>query len=158
MSKEYEYTFQVKDLKPYFNFCENNGFKLKSKFKQTRTIYRNPNKTMARITINQENGGKKKFLDFKEDNLVKGAVLKELNESLPIEFTDDNAVNSILDFLGYTKDNTMERTRTVYVGDGVTFEIDEYILPTPAKVVAVEGEKQVVDKIYQEIKDLSRLQ
>ena len=111
MSKEYEYTFQVKDLKPYFNFCENNGFKLKSKFKQTRTIYRNPNKTMARITINQENDGKKKFLDFKEDNLVKGAVLKELNESLPIEFTDDNAVNSILEFLGYTKDNTMERTR-----------------------------------------------
>lgn len=154
MHKEYEYTFKVDDLTKYFDYCTKNDFQLVERFEQIRTIYRKPNKTMARITINKYENCQKKYLDFKEDHLVEGEVLKELKETLPIEFTDDNAIVSILEFLGYTKDNSMERIRTVYEKQDVKFEFDEYILPEQAKVVAVEGVKEKVDNVYNEIKKL----
>ena len=49
--KEYEYSFEVKNLTPFINYCEENNYNLTNKNKQSRTIYRNANKTMARITI-----------------------------------------------------------------------------------------------------------
>lgn len=152
--KEYEYSFKVNNLEPFFQYCRDNGFVMKDKYEQTRTIYRNPNKTMARITIKKYLDHEKKLLDFKEDNLVEGAVLKELRESLPIEYVDDVAVESILEFLNYKRDNTMLRIRTVYEIENAKFEFDEFISPEVAKVVSVEGEKELVDKIYNEIKDI----
>ena len=154
MHKEYEYSFVVNDLTKYFDYCKEHKFKFVDKFEQTRVIYRKPNKTMARITINKYDNYQKKFLDFKEDNLVEGEVLKELKESLPIEFTDDKAIESILEFLGYVKDNSMKKIRTIYEKKDAKFEFDEYILPKAAKVVAVEGNKDIVDKIYNEIKKI----
>lgn len=156
MNKEYEYSFKVKDLQPFFDYCKQNNFELVDQFEQTRTIYRNNNKTMARLTVNKYEKESKKFLDFKEDKWVSGEVLKELKESLPIEYRDDKAIDSILEFLEYKKDNSMFRVRTVYQIEGAKFEFDEYILPKPAKVVAIEGKKDLVDKIYQEVKDLSK--
>lgn len=154
MNKEYEYSFKVEDLSPFFDYCKNNNFVLTEKFEQSRTLYKHPNKTMARITINKCNNKEIKLLDFKEDKLVANEVLKEAKESMPVEFEDDSAIQSILDFLNYKEDVTLHRTRTTYEKGNVKFEFDEYISPEKAKVVAIEGEKDLVDKIYLEIKDL----
>lgn len=151
--KEYEYSLEVKDLAPFIEYCKTNDFTLIETSQQTRTIYRNPNKTMARITVNNINGTIKKELDFKEDNWVEGAILKELRETMPLEFTDDLAVASILDFLNYKKGNTLIRIRHTYTKGNVKFELDEYTKPRVTAVVAIEGEKTAVDKIYTEIKE-----
>ena len=153
--KEYEYTFKVASLQPFFDYCQKNGFTFVNKFKQIRTIYRNENKTMARITMNTNDTGTTKELDFKEDNWVAGAVVKELRESLPLKYESDDGVLSILEFLNYKKDYTMERTRYIYEKQDVKFEFDEYQQPKQSYIVAVEGVKDLVDKIYDEVKDLS---
>lgn len=153
--KEYEYSFKVTSLEPFFEYCQKNEFIFKDKFQQTRTIYRNENKTMARITINENSKGIIKELDFKEDNWVADAVVKELRESLPLEYKSDEGVFSILEFLKYKKDNTMVRNRYVYEKQDVKFELDEYKQPKQSLIVAIEGVKDIVDKIYNEVKDLS---
>ena len=51
--KEYEYSFEVKSLQPYIIYCQNNKYTMKDRNEQVRVIYRNTNKTMARITINK---------------------------------------------------------------------------------------------------------
>lgn len=153
--KEYEYSFKVSSLEPFFEYCQKNEFIFKDKFQQTRTIYRNENKTMARITINENSKGIIKELDFKEDNWVAGAIVKELRESLHLKFESDESVFSILEFLKYKKDNTLIRNRYIYEKQDVKFEFDEYEQPERTLVVAIEGTKDVVDKIYNEVKDLS---
>ena len=45
---EYEYSFNVRDIKEYVNYCKNNNFILKSNTRQIVTIYRN-NRLIARI-------------------------------------------------------------------------------------------------------------
>ena len=114
---EYEYSFKVESIERYIDYCNNNGYELIDKVKQTRTLYRNSNKTMARITINDN----KMFLDFKEDNLTED-ILKIRKESLPLEFNDIKSINSILDFLEYKKDITLIRNRKIYEKDNVKFE------------------------------------
>ena len=61
---------------------------------------------------------------------------------------DMKALNSILDILGYKENVHIERTRIVYKKDTVKFEIDKYIKPEKMCVVAIEGEKVIVDEIY----------
>ena len=53
--KEYEYSFEVKNLKPYIDYCTANGYALKSSGSQKRVLFRNKNKTLARITYNKIN-------------------------------------------------------------------------------------------------------
>ena len=151
--KEYEYSFEVINLTPFINYCEENNYNLTNKNKQSRTIYRNANKTMARITIEEKNGITTKKLDFKDDMLLDQDLI-ERRESLPINFDDEKAVESILEFLHYSKDNTLIRTRYVYEKNNVKFEIDEYEQPRKTFVVAVEGEKTQVDAVYNEIQKL----
>lgn len=151
--KEYEYSFEVKSLQPYIIYCQNNKYTMKDRNEQVRVIYRNTNKTMARITINKNLNKTVKTLDFKDD-LLTNDVLIERRESKELNFFDDDAVYSILEFLNYKKDNTLIRTRTVYEKDGVKFELDDYQKPKKTFVVAVEGEKEKVDKIYEDIKNL----
>lgn len=153
--KEYEYTFKVTSLEPFFEYCQNNGFAFKGKVRQTRIIYRNENKTMARITINEDSKGITKELDFKEDNWIADAIVKELKESLPLKFESDESVLSILGFLKYKKDNTLIRNRYVYENKDVKFELDEYKQPEQSLVVAIEGTKEIVDIIYNEVKNLA---
>lgn len=148
--KEYEYSKKVENLTYYFNYCKNNGYLLVEKSTQIRTIYRNNNKTMARITINKIGRKTIKKLDFKEDKLTNEELI-ERKESLPIVFTDDKAVHSILDFLEYKKDNSMNRVRYTYEKKDSTFEFDEYIEPEKVCVVSLEGKKEVVDLIWKEI-------
>lgn len=147
---EYEYSFNVKDLNPYINYCNDNDYQLIEETNQSRTIYRNENKTMARITIKEKNNNIRKLLDFKDDILTDD-ILIERRESKSIEFNDDEAINSILEFLNYKKDNTLIRKRYVYKKNNVKFELDDYDAPKKAYVVAIEGEKTEVDKVYQDI-------
>ncbi len=147
---EYEYSFKVNDINKYINYCKDNNYEFIEETKQSRTIYRNPNKTMARITIKENNGNITKCLDFKEDKLS-DAVLIERKESSAIEFDSISNAESILDFLDYKKDNTLIRKRTVFKKNGVKFELDDYIEPEISYVVAIEGNKEEVDKVYQEV-------
>ncbi len=151
--KEHEYSFEVKDLSPYINYCEENNYNFVSRNKQTRIIYRKENKTMARLTINESDGKVVKELDFKEDKLSSN-ILIERKESLALSYTNDEAVESILDFLDYKKDNTLIRTRIVYKKDGVKFEFDIYEEPRQTCVVALEGDEEKTDAVYNEISKL----
>jgi hypothetical protein len=69
--------------------------------------------------------------------------------------TDENKeiVKSILEVLDFYEAADNIRTRYEYVLGGVKFEIDDYIRPQ-AQVVAIEGEKELVDKVYEQVKNL----
>ncbi len=151
--KENEYSFEVKNLIPYIEYCGNNGYELVSSNKQQRIIYRHPNSTMARVTIIEKNGKAIKELDFKE-SVLSTSVLHERKESLPINFDDEKAIKSILDFLGYKRDNTLIRTRVVFKKGRVKLELDDYEFPRKAFIVAVEGTKEQAEKVYNEIRFL----
>ena len=52
MNKEYEYSFYVKEIEPYIQYCEKNDYKKTSEGNQIRELYKNGNKILARITKN----------------------------------------------------------------------------------------------------------
>lgn len=150
---EYEYSFKVKDLTKYLDYCKKNYYQLEEETNQERILYRNANKTIARITTKIKDNKAKTSLDFKDEN-NSDEILKVSRETIPLRVTKNNkeAVLSILDMLGYQKDKTLVRKRWVYKKDKVTFEIDDYKEPK-MKVVAIEGNKEQVDKVYQELED-----
>lgn len=153
--EEYEYSFKVTDLKPYIEYCENNNYEKKEETSQTRILYKNINKTMARITTKEKNGNKKTVLDFKDDNEA-DTTLKVCRESLPLEIFESNkeAVESILDILGYEIKKTLIRKRVVYCKEDIIFELDDYSSPEIMYVVGIEGQKEKVDKVYNELREL----
>ena len=102
---------------------------------------------MLRLTINKINDKVIKELDFKQDNLSNDSYI-ERKESLPIIYEDDEAVNSIIEFLNYKKFVELLRKRYVYKKDDVKIEIDEYVSPEQALVVAVEGEREIIDNTF----------
>lgn len=149
---EYEYSFKVKELKPYIEYCIKNGFEKVEQSSQVRILYTSKNKILARITTKECDGKIKTVLDFKdEDGSEK--VLKALRETIPLELkeSDMESVRSILDILGYKKYKELIRKRIVYKKDKAIFEIDDYLSPEIMHVVAIEGEKNQVDKIYNDI-------
>jgi len=93
------------------------------------------------------------YLDFKEDKLSNN-VLNERKETPKIIIDNYNDVLKILNFLEYKEDNTLERNRIVYKKNNVIFEFDSYILPEKAYVVSLEGDRNIVNEIYNEIKNL----
>ena len=38
MNNEYEYSFKVKDITPFIDYCLNNKYELKKEYEQTRTL------------------------------------------------------------------------------------------------------------------------
>ena len=134
---EYEYSYRVTDLTEYLEYV-NENYEFVEMFKEKRVIYRG-NGTIARIT-------------FKEDKLRDNGLI-ERKESKKIKFDDIDSCEDILSFLGYEKDNTISRYRSIYKGDGIKFEIDEYIEPK-GLVFSFEGDKEVCDKVDLELKDL----
>ena len=152
---EYEYSFKVDDIKPYINYCKENGFEKVKEFNQIRTLYISHNKILARITTQEENGIKKSILDFKDDN-DSDEILKISRETIPLKVTEENkeSIMSILDILGYKIKKELVRKRYVYVKDKVKFEIDDYTSPEIMHVVAIEGEKEQVDKIYNKVREM----
>lgn len=158
MTEEYEYSFKVNDIKEYIKYCINNGYEKIDESSQRRILYRNTNKTIARITIKEINGNKNTMLDFKDDN-KSNEVLKVSRETIPLIVNAENvdAIYSILDMLEYKKDKILDRNRFVYKKENVIFEIDEYTSPEIMYVVAIEGEKEKVDNVYKEIELFNKL-
>ena len=151
---EYEYSFKVKSLIPYINYCKENNFEKIEESSQTRVLYTNENKILARITTSTINGKKSTVLNFKDDNNSK-EVLKISRESIPLEIKNNDmaAVISILEILGYSKYKTLIRKRIIYKKNDVTFELDNYTKPESMQVIAIEGDKSKEDKIYNELKN-----
>jgi adenylate cyclase class IV len=150
---EYEYSFKVDSVKPYIEYCENKGYTLTSKTYQNRVVYENKHSEhiIARVTKTKSKGVIKEVFDCKNV----GAEHKDLkisNESIPMVITDENrdSVSSILEVLDFHIAANNIRNRYVYEKGSVKFEIDDYLEPK-SQVVAIEGKKTAVDKVYQEI-------
>ena len=69
MNQEYEYSFKVRTIEPFIEYCVNNNYELKKEYVQTRTLYKNGGKVMARITKNVYESEEIEILNFKDDNL-----------------------------------------------------------------------------------------
>lgn len=151
---EYEYSFKVKDIQPFIAYCEEKGYIKEKDVEQIRILYKNNNGILARITTNEIEGKVSKYLNFKEENESE-QVLKVSQESPMLEIDENNRefVESILKIFDFVKSKELKRKRYVYKKNNVTFEIDNYSKPE-MKVVAIEGKKDQVDKIYSEIQDL----
>lgn len=152
---EYEYSFKVKNIIPFLHYCEKKEYVLKHFNYQIRELYKNKSGILARITTEIENEMETKLLDFKEDTDIT-KVKKMAKETIPLEITESNQdfVLSLLEMFEFQKFKTLKRKRHTYQKDQVIFEIDEYSEPETCYVVAVEGEKECVDKVYLEIKNL----
>lgn len=100
MNKEYEYSFKVNDITPFVEYCINNSYELKEEYEQTRTLYKNGGKVMARITKNVYKEDEVEILNFKDDNLS-DSVLKVSRESKDLLINDENRdfVKSLLEIL-----------------------------------------------------------
>ena len=79
--------------------------------------------------------------------------LHDLIFRMDTQYTDDEAVNSVINFLGYEKDITLIRTRYVFKKEDIKVEIDDYISPNKMFVVAIEGNVNKTSKIYNELKE-----
>lgn len=154
MNNEYEYSFKVKDITPFIDYCTSNKYELKKEYEQTRTLYKNGGKVMARITKNVYKDNEVEILNFKDDNLSDN-ILKESRESKDLVMNDENRdfVKSLLEILELNETKKLVRRRYVYAHENVIFEIDNYTIPS-MNVVAIEGEKAEVDKVYKELKSV----
>ena len=150
--KEYEYSFKVKDLKPYITYCIKNNYKEISNSDEIRDLFSNNSGINARITITNN----EIVLDYKEED-DSDKILKETIESKPISI-NKNKLDSIYKELynkNYKLIKHLERHRIVFIKNNVKFELDEYIYPNHEFVAAIEGNKEEVDKVYEELKKQS---
>lgn len=153
MNKEYEYSFKVDDILPFIKFCEENNYTKKDEYNQIRTLYKNDNKILARITKCEINGIEKIYFDLKDEN-ESNDVLKVSRESGQIDVTNNiEFANALIDMLNFKFHKKLDRKRYVYQKNNVTFEIDNYKEPK-MNVVAIEGEKNDVDNVYNNIKNI----
>lgn len=82
---------------------------------------------------------------WKNDNLLK--VSKE-SEAMVLDELGIKIARSMLEVMDFEQSADNLRTRYVFEKGDVKFEIDDYTRPQ-MKVVAIEGEKSQVDKVYQ---------
>lgn len=150
---EYEYSFKVDSLDEYKKYCEENGYEKRLEYDQVRELFTSDNKVLARITTTKTENNIDIFLDFKDDD-DSDKVYKESRETIPLKVTDENrgAIDSILNILGYKKKKHLVRKRYIYKKGKVKFEMDDYTKPEIMHVVAIEGDKDEVTKVYNEIK------
>ena len=59
----------------------------------------------------------------------------------------------MLEILELNETKKLVRRRYVYIYNNVVFEIDKYTTPV-MNVVAIEGEKEAVDKVYNDLKSV----
>lgn len=154
MNKEYEYSFKVKDIKDFVQYCILNEYEKKEEYLQTRILYKNGGPVMARITENIYNDYVQKVLNFKDDNLNDN-ILKVSRETKDLVINDDNQefVDSLIEILDLTHKKVLKRKRYVFEKNSVKFEIDEYIEPV-MNVVAIEGLQEEVDVVYNELEEI----
>lgn len=150
---EYEYNFKVDDINVVTKFCEENGFVLASKTSENRVVFENKQnrKIISRLTTTFGESKKVTVWDFKNvgknDNLLK--VSKE-SEAMVLDESGIKIARSMLEVMDFEQSADNLRTRYVFEKGDVKFEIDDYTRPE-MKVVAIEGEKTQVDKVYQEL-------
>ena len=148
---EYEYNFKVDDISVVTKFCEENGFVLVSKTSENRVVFENKQnrKIISRLTTTFGESKKVTVWDFKNvgknDNLLK--VSKE-SEAMVLDESGIKIARSMLEVMDFEQSADNLRTRYVFEKGDVKFEIDDYTRPQ-MKVVAIEGEKSQVDKVYQ---------
>lgn len=151
--KEYEYSFKVKSIKPFIDYCEENGYEKVSEVIQNRIVYENKHTEdiIARITKKIIDGNEKAVFDIKNVG-KRNENLKDSTESIPLTITEENTniIDSMLSVLDFYEAANNYRTRYIYVKNGVKFEIDDYIRPK-MQVIGIEGNKDAVDTIYNEI-------
>lgn len=154
MNKEYEYSFKVTEIGEYINYCKKNNYVLEEEYEQIRKLYKNDGKVMGRITKNLYKDHEEEILNFKDDNL-NDSILKERKESLDLTIDDSNRdfVKSLLGILDLPESKVLKRKRYIYTKQNVKFELDNYTEPK-MNVVAIEGLKEEVDKVYNELKKL----
>ncbi len=156
--EEYEYSIKAKSVKPYIEYCEKNKYKLIEKVEQNRKVYENrySKDIIARITTSIKDGKKEIVFDCKNIG-TRNEALKISQESLPFFITEDNIkeVESFLNVLNFYQSANNNRIRYVYKKSGVKLEIDDYTSPVMC-VIGIEGEKQKVDKVYNDLKDLEK--
>lgn len=150
---EYEYNFKVSDIKPIIEYCKENGYNFVSATWQNRKVFENSNNKniISRITTTKINNKLEIVWDFKNvDN--KNKTLKISQESLPMSIDKQKIeiVLSMLNTIGFELSADNIRTRYVYEKDNVVLEIDDYERPA-MKIVAIEGQKDKVDQLYQQI-------
>lgn len=152
INNEYEYSFTVSNIDVFINYCENNNYILKHNYSQIRTLYKGSENIMARITKNIYDDKTIEILNFKDDNLNDN-ILKINRETADLIITEKNRdfVLSLIEFLNLKEAKVLHRKRYVYQKNNVIFEIDDYSIPL-MKVVAIEGVKEEVDIVYDEIK------
>lgn len=152
---EYEYSFRATSIKPFINYCQENGYKYISRATENRIVFENKEnrKLISRITITDDGDGRKCLFDFKNNGRSNDA-LKVAKESsvLQVKMEDIEIVKNMLKMIGFEQSADNLRTRYVYEKDGVKFEIDEYVRPK-MNVIGIEGDKEMVDKIYLDTKD-----
>ena len=152
--KEYEYSFNVSSIKPYIDYCIKNKYIKTSETKENRIVYESiyNNNLIARIT-NVLSNNNEIIVDAKNITSNKN-VLKISKESLPLKIKEEDisSIKSLLEVSGFQEKANNIRTRYVYELNNVKFEIDEYEKPKMS-VVAIEGKKEEVDKIYNELLD-----
>ena len=149
---EKEYSFKVTSIAPFINYCVSNKYDFIEKTEQVRTLYKKSDNTMLRLTVKKIGDKVYKEMDFKQDKLSNDSFI-ERKESKAIPYEDDEAVNSIIEFLDYKKAIELVRNRYVYSKDDIKFEIDEYLSPEEALVVAIEGDYDKITNIFEELKD-----
>lgn len=156
--KEYEYNLKVKSVEPYIKYCESNKYTFKGIFQQNRIVYENnySKDIIARITTTIENGRETCFFDCKNFS-HKDSNLQVAEESLELEVTSDNReqIESILKVLNFYQSANNTRNRYIYQKKDIKFEIDDYTSP-PMCIVGIEGKKEMVDKVYSEIKNFDK--
>ena len=146
--KEYEYSFNVDSIEPYIEYCKKNNYIKKSETNENRIVYHNDTlkHVIARITTT---------LDFKNKNKEDKQLLIS-TESLPLIINDNmETIKSMLETLEFYEAANNTRIRHVYEKDNVKFEIDDYIKPKMC-VVGIEGNKEEVDKVYSELKEIEK--
>ena len=153
MNEEIEYSFKVKDIKDFINYCITNKYQKTEESFQTRTLYKNNGPFMARITENISDDKGIKVLNFKDDNLSDN-TLKISRETKDLIMNEDNQdfVYSLIEILNLTDKKILKRKRYVYEKKNVKFEIDEYTEPA-MNVIAIEGIKEEIDKVYKELEE-----
>lgn len=151
MNKEYEYSFKVKNIEEFVQYCIENKYKKKEEYLQTRILYKNGGPVMARITENIYDDKIIKILDFKDDNMSnRDLKISRESEDLIINVHNEKFVYSLIEILNLTNKKVLKRRRYVFQKNKIKFEIDEYKEPI-MNVVAIEGIKKEVDKVYKEL-------
>ena len=149
---EYEYSFKVSKLDKYLDIIKSR-YKYINTYNEKRVIYRknDSNDTIARITYKDNC----MYLDFKE-NKIGNNDLTVRKETKSIVFDNFDNCENILEFLGYYRDNSIYRKRTIYQGDEIKFEIDEYYEPENVLVLSFEGKKEICNKVYKDFEKLNK--